>query len=193
MPAAPIRLARSRPTTARWWRLPAPRRQKSRRPSSIATRGTPRARRSPNRAPWFLRSRLPPNLPIVTKRPGFSGRSFLDAEPRANRGILIWPEGLPILPAQVSTLQCPFYCRYHAWSLDRFKRRRKSVPRSPASFEGVGRSIMLLPPLVRPRRTSLSVTLCLVLATGVMTLWHGAAIAADDQPAAAAPARAAAP
>src|SRR6185436_15137694 len=71
--------------------------------------------------------------------------------------------------------------------------RSGSVPRSPASFEGVGRSIMLLPPLVRPRRTSLSVTLCLVPATGVMTLWHGAAIAADDQPAAAAPARAAAP
>src|SRR4029079_5115058 len=66
--------------------------------------------------------------------------------------------------------------------------RSGSVPRSPASFEGVGRSIMHLPPLARTRRTPLSVTLCLVLAAGVMPLWHGAAIASHEQPGGGAPA-----
>src|SRR5262245_7731014 len=69
--------------------------------------------------------------------------------------------------------------------------RSGPVPRSPA--EGVGRSIMHLPPLARPRRISLNLTLCLILAAGVMTPWHGETIAAEEQPAAEAPAPAAAP
>src|SRR4249919_2165200 len=81
------------------------------------------------------------------------------------------PVGLPYVFVRNTGLQCLFYCRYHAWSLGRFKRRRKarsgSVPRSPTSFEGVGRSIMNLSPLACPRRTNLSLAVCLVLAAGV--------------------------
>ena len=100
-----------------------------RRPSSIATRATPRARRSPNRAPWFRRNSFAAKSAVVNQAARFSGPLvFGRGAAGLSGGILVWPEGLPNLPAQVSTLQCLFHCRYHAWSLDRFKRRRKLVP-----------------------------------------------------------------